>query len=449
MSSALVIVESPAKARTLSKFLGKGYKVESSMGHVRDLPKNDLGIDIESNFAPSYQVIAGREKVIAKLLKQAEKVDRIVVATDPDREGEAIGWHLAEVLAGGDSEKLVQRVMFNEITKKAVLAALDSPTDIDLRRVDAQQARRLLDRLMGYRLSPLLWDKVRRGLSAGRVQSVALRIVCEREEAIEAFDPREYWVVTAALEGSSPPPFTARLKRRDGKEFEPANEGEWTGVREGLDGKTWRVSSIETKERRRSPQAPFITSRFQQEASRRFRLPVKRAMQLAQSLYEGKDVGAGGRMGLITYMRTDSTRVSDSAIEAVRAFIGERHGDEYLPPKPNQYKTKKGAQDAHEAIRPTRLDLPPERVAAHLDRDELNVYTLVWNRFVASQMKPALYDETIVAVESGAHVFEARGSVLKFAGFRKVYEEAASEDAAAADADVEAACSPGSRSARS
>ncbi|MEM7248482.1 MAG: type I DNA topoisomerase [Acidobacteriota bacterium] len=421
MAEALVIVESPAKARTLKKFLGRKYRVESSMGHVRDLPKSNLGVDIDDDFKPQYEVIETRQKVVDKLTSEVEKVERILVATDPDREGEAIGWHLAEVLGKG---KPVMRVAFNEITKHAVEQALGTPTVIDTKRVDAQQARRILDRLMGYRLSPLLWDKVRRGLSAGRVQSVALRIVCEREEAIEAFKPREYWVVSAELEGPQPPPFTARLKKKDGAAFEPANVDEWKAIETACKEASWSVTSVEKKQRKRNPQPPFTTSKFQQEASRRLRMPVRKAMQVAQALYEGKSVGDRGQIGLITYMRTDSTRISDLALTAVREHVEKRHGKDFLPDKPNSFRTKKGAQDAHEAIRPTYMDLPPEKLATYLKRDELSVYTMIWRRFVASQMKPALFDETIVEATAEGHVFEAKGSVLAFPGFLKLYTDA-------------------------
>ncbi|HSG91763.1 MAG TPA: DNA topoisomerase, partial [Pseudomonadales bacterium] len=329
MAEALVIVESPAKAKTINKFLGKGYRVEPSMGHVRDLPKKEEGVDVDGDFTPKYVLIGDRKKVIDKLTKVAKSVDRIIVATDPDREGEAIGWHLAEVLKK-HSDVPVARVMFNEITKRAVLEALANPTEINQSVVDAQQARRILDRLVGYRLSPLLWDKIRRGLSAGRVQSVALRIVCDREGEIDAFVPVEYWVVSAQLEGAEPPPFTAKLKKKAGKDVELHSADEVKALRADLEGASWKVASVETKERKRTPPPPYTTSKFQQEASRRLRLPVRRAMQLAQSLYEGKEVGGRGAVGLITYMRTDSVRVAETAVAQARDFILAQYDDRYL-----------------------------------------------------------------------------------------------------------------------
>jgi DNA topoisomerase-1 len=319
--------------------------------------------------------------------------------------------------------------MFNEITKRAVLEALEHPTQINQAVVDAQQARRILDRLVGYRLSPLLWDKIRRGLSAGRVQSVALRIVCDREKEIESFVAREYWVVSAQLEGAEPPPFVARLKRKGREEIELGSGDEVKALRADLEGVPWRVASVETKERKRTPPPPYTTSKFQQEASRRLRMPVRKAMQVAQALYEGKEIGSRGAVGLITYMRTDSTRVSDAALAEARQAIEREHGAEYLPEKAIHYRSKKGAQDAHEAIRPTCLDLPPATVKGWLSKDELAVYRLIWNRFVASQMKPALFDETIVEVEAAGWIFEARGSVVKFPGFLALYHEATDEDA--------------------
>src|ERR671911_1708716 len=349
MAKALVVVESPAKAKTINKYLGRNYKVVASMGHVRDLPKSKLGVDIEDGFEPSYEVIASRKKVLKELKDGAKGADEIFIATDPDREGEAIGWHLAEELGSGNKKK-IRRLMFNEITKKGVLAALDQPTTINKQMVDAQQARRVLDRLVGYKISPLLWDKVRRGLSAGRVQSVALKLICDREQLIAKFVPEEYWHLFASLAGPLPPDFEAKLVKRRDETLKIENEEQSNDVLRDLEGATFIVSSVATKERKRNAAPPFITSKLQQTA----RYPVKRTMQIAQQLYEGVELpglGVEGPVGLITYMRTDSTRVSDDALAAVRTHIGEVYGPEYVPEKPNAFKTKSDAQDAHEAIR--------------------------------------------------------------------------------------------------
>jgi DNA topoisomerase-1 len=440
MAKNLVIVESPAKAKTLGKYLGRDYQVKASVGHVMDLPKSKLGVDIEKDFAAEYHVIQGKAKVLDEIKKAAKDKENVYLAPDPDREGEAIAWHIAQKL--GPKRKNVHRVMFNEITKKAVLAALKSPGKIDQNRYEAQQARRILDRLVGYKISPLLWDKVRRGLSAGRVQSVAVRIIAEREREIRAFTPEEYWTVEARLEGDTPPPFAARLAEVDGQRLDHKNfrldaKARVDEVLGGLAGADWTVTKVERKERRRHPTPPFITSRLQQEASRKLGYQPSRTMRIAQRLYEGVELGDEGSVGLITYMRTDSTRISGEAIGAVRDYIKGRFGDPYLPEGPNFYRSKKDAQDAHEAIRPTSMEYDPERVARHMDREELALYTLIWNRFVASQMESAVYDATAVDIEAAKCRFRATGQILKFDGFIRVYTEGRDDEQTSADSDEE------------
>jgi DNA topoisomerase I len=427
MAEALVIVESPAKAKTINKYLGSRFKVLSSKGHVRDLPRSWNPQSFEDASKPPYVVLDDREALIKEITDQAELADRIIIATDPDREGEAIGWHLSEVLREHGLTKPVVRVRFNEITKAAVNEALLHPTEIDQKRVDAQQARRVIDRVMGYGLSQLLWKKILRGLSGGRVQSVALKLICEREDEIDAFIPDEYWIVGALLEGKEPPPFTARLKRCEGEKCEPKTGEHVERIRQALNDARWIVTGLEVKERKRSPPPPYTTSKFQQDASRRG-MAVRRAMQIAQGLYEGKEVAGRGLVGLITYMRTDSVRVSDAAITAVRDYVSTKIGPEYLPEKPNFYKSKGDAQDAHEAIRPTFMDLPPQALRGDVNADDLRVYTWIWNRFVASQMKPALFDETIVTVTAANHDFESKGEVQKFAGYLRVYQDSKAVD---------------------
>jgi len=418
MAKALVVVESPAKAKTINKYLGRNYKVVASMGHVRDLPKSKLGVDIEDGFEPSYEVIASRKKVVRDLKDAAKEATEIFVATDPDREGEAIGWHLAEEL-GSSNRKKIRRLMFNEITRKGVLAALEHPTDINQQMVDAQQARRVLDRLVGYKISPLLWDKVRRGLSAGRVQSVALKLVCDREREIERFIAEEYWTITARLAGPVPPEFDARLLKRDGANIKIGNEADANAVLDDLRQATWIVSSVTTKERKKGAVPPFITSKLQQAA----RFPVKKTMMVAQQLYEGIELPGEGAVGLITYMRTDSTRVADQALSEVREFIGQRFGPDYVPEKPIYYRAKADAQDAHEAIRPTSMQYHPDHIRAHLTADQYYLYRLIWSRFVASQMPPATFDETTVDIEAAQYLFRVKGSVPKFAGWMAVYNQ--------------------------
>ncbi|MBI4842856.1 MAG: type I DNA topoisomerase [Nitrospirae bacterium] len=418
---SLLIVESPAKVKTLSKFLGKDFVIKPSVGHVKDLPKKELGVDTENNFLPSYVVIEGKQKVLRELKKSAKSADKVFLAPDPDREGEAIAWHIAEEI-NGDSGK-VMRVVFNEITERAVTEAIKHPRKLNMNLVDAQQARRVLDRLVGYKLSPLLWRKVRRGLSAGRVQSVALRLVVEREREISAFRPVEYWSITANLEGSIPPPFDARLIEVKGKKAEIGNESEAADILEGLKGKEFTVSKVDKKSRKRSPAPPFITSTLQQEASRKLRFAAKKTMFVAQKLYEGLEIGTEGSVGLITYMRTDSVRVAKEAEQEARVFIEKEFGKEYLPPKSPLYKSKKSSQDAHEAIRPTSIFRTPSSLKSNLSGDELRLYTLIWNRFIASQMNPAELEQTSVDIAADAYNFRATGTVVKFPGFMKVYVE--------------------------
>ncbi len=422
----LLIVESPAKTRTLKKFLGRQYAVEASVGHIRDLVKKDMGIG--PSYEPHYEVLASRKDVVKKLRDAAKKAETVYLAPDPDREGEAIAWHIFEVL--GKKPEAVRRVTFNEITRHAVLQALEHPGEIDFKKVDAQQARRVLDRLMGFRLSPLLWEKVKQGLSAGRVQSVALKMVCDRQAEIAAFKAEEYWNLGAELAAAQPPPFTARLHRIGGKKVEVTNGEQAGGIVRDLEGGRFVVRAVERKEAQQKPGAPFITSRLQQEAARRFGFSVKRTMALAQGLYEGREIGDRGAAGLITYMRTDSTRVSEEALVAVRETIAATYGDGALPPSANRYTSKKGAQDAHEAIRPTTFDLPPEAVKDFLKADEWKLYKLIWERFIGSQMLPALFDVTQVDVESGKYTLRAAGRVLKRPGFLAVYRETPDEDAA-------------------
>jgi len=418
MAKSLVVVESPAKAKTINKYLGRDYKVIASMGHVRDLPKSKLGVDVDNDFEETYESLESRKKVLKELKDAAKDVTDIYVATDPDREGEAIGWHLIQELKG--KKRKFHRLTFNEITKKAVNEALAHPRAIDEKMVAAQRARRVLDRLVGYKISPLLWDKVRRGLSAGRVQSVALKLICDREAEIGKFVPVEYWHLFARLAGPQPPEFEAKLHKQNGDNIVPANEAESNAVLKGLEGAKWVVSTVTTKERKRHAAPPFITSKLQQTA----RFPVKKTMMLAQQLYEGGIEIPGLTGGLITYMRTDSVRVSDDAITAVREYIGTTFGDDFRLEKPNFYKTKSDAQDAHEAIRPTSLEHDPETVRQYLTADQYSLYRMIWNRFVASQMPPATFDETTVDVTAADYLFRVKGTVPKFAGWMATYGQA-------------------------
>ena len=444
MSKGLVIVESPAKAKTIQKYLGKGFTVEASLGHVKDLPKSTLGVDIANDFDTDYVVIPGKEKVVAKLKKLAASADLIYLAPDPDREGEAIAAHLADELDGNGAKHKkpkkpkkgepeppprIQRVTFNEITKRAVQAAFEHPRMIDQNLVDAQQARRVLDRLVGYQVSPLLWDKVRRGLSAGRVQTVALRLIVEREREIKAFEKKEYWTIDAHLAASKPPAFDARFLGKGEEKIEIPNGEEAEKIRLALEQADWIVRSVDKKERRRNAAPPFTTSKLQQDSSRKLRFSVKRTMMIAQRLYEGVELGEEGLVGLITYMRTDSTRVAPEAIQEVREYVGQEYGPHYLPETPNTFKEKKEAQGAHEAIRPTSAMRHPDQIKQYLKEDEFKVYKLIWQRFVASQINPAVFDQTTVDIDAkaktsgGVFWFRVTGSVLKFDGFLKVYEE--------------------------
>ncbi|MEE8462530.1 MAG: type I DNA topoisomerase [Acidobacteriota bacterium] len=422
MPKAMVIVESPAKARTIEKYLGKNYKVCASVGHIKDLPKKNLGVDIKDDFRPTYEIIAGKAKIVHDLKKQAEKATEIYLATDPDREGEAICQHLAEELNGGADHKIF-RVQFNEITKSAILRAFENPSTIDQNKVSAQQTRRILDRLVGYKVSPLLWQKVRRGLSAGRVQTVALRMIVEREQEIRAFVSEEYWRFTANLKAKNPPAFEAGAVKHKGKKFKISNQEEADQLMKELGSADFVVSEVKKKKRKRNPVPPFITSKLQQEASRKLSFSVKKCMVVAQRLYEGVELGNGETEGLITYMRSDSTRVADSALAELREYVQTTYGKDYLPPKPVVYKSKKGAQDAHEAIRPTSVLRAPEKIKTFLGRDEYRLYELIWRRFVASQMTPAQFDQTEIEIEAKETLFKAVGTVLKFDGFLKLYRE--------------------------
>lgn len=447
---SLVIVESPAKASTISKILGKDFFVKASIGHIKDLPKNELGVDVENEFKPKYEIIPGKEKIIRELKKAAREADKIYLAPDPDREGEAIAWHIATEISDKKTEPpngKIFRITFNEITERAVIEAIKNPGHIDLNKVNAQQARRILDRLVGYGLSPLLWKKIRRGLSAGRVQSVAVKLIVDREREIKAFEKEEYWNINLRLEGSVPPQFWARLNRYKGKVVinRDAKEGDRFLIRSAEEAK--RIASdirgaslilikIEKKERKRFPDPPFITSTLQQEASRKLKFTAKKTMMLAQQLYEGVEIGNEGSVGLITYMRTDSVRVAPEAQDWARRYIEDRFGKEYLPEKPPQYKSKATAQEAHEAIRPTDIKRTPESLKQYLSRDLYNLYSLIWNRFIASQMAPARLEQTtfIIGVKwqrteeiDGETELRASGTVVRFDGFMSLYTEGRDE----------------------
>jgi DNA topoisomerase-1 len=422
MEKSLIIVESPAKARTITKFLGKDFVVKASVGHIKDLPKTKLGVDIENGFEPHYIMIRGKKKIITELKKAGKAAKEIYLAPDPDREGEAIAWHIAEILA--DKGKKIYRVLIHEITPRAVADALKNHRTLQESLYRAQQARRILDRLVGYKISPLLWQKVKRGLSAGRVQSVALRLICDREKEIKAFIPQEYWSITAKLQHPhKPPPFEAKLTHIKEKKIQINNEADATKIADGLQGKRFVVADIAKKEKKRNPAPPFITSTLQQEASRKLRFSAKKTMFIAQQLYEGIDLGEWGRVGLITYMRTDSVRLSEDAVTAVRDLIKKQFGEEYHPEKPHIYKSRSSAQEAHEAIRPTSLDMPPEKVKEFLTPDQRSLYKLIWDRFLACQMRAAVFDQTTIRIEAADHFFIATGSVLKFPGFTAVYIE--------------------------
>ncbi len=430
MSKSLLIVESPTKAKTLGRYLGKEFEVKASVGHVKDLPKSKLGIDTESGFQPEYQVIRGKKKVLNELQAAARKADEIYLGPDPDREGEAIAWHIAEEI--GVKDKPVHRVLFYELTKKAIHESLAHPNPLDRSLYEAQQARRTLDRLVGYLISPILWEKVKRGLSAGRVQSVALRLICEKEKEIRAFEQEEYWTIEASfLPGSQNAqsqqkdlrPFTSQLWRCKGRKCKISTGEEAAQLVNHLRSFSYEVSKVERKKRKRNPSPPFITSTLQQEAARKLRYSAKLTMSVAQKLYEGAEIGDEGAVGLITYMRTDSTRMSAEAVRAARDYIGERWGKEYLPSKAAGYKSKSAAQDAHEAIRPTDVRLTPEVVAPHLTQEQLKLYTLIWKRFIACQMAPAVIAQTRVVIPADDYVFLTTGSTIEFPGFMTLYVE--------------------------
>ena len=423
----LVIVESPAKAKTIGKYLGPDYKVVASMGHLRDLPKSTMGVDIEGGFIPQYIPVKGREETINELKKAAKASEKVFLATDPDREGEAISWHLKELLGIKDED--VYRVTFNEITKKVVQSSINNPRAIDEDLVDAQQARRILDRIVGYKLSPLLWKKVRRGLSAGRVQSVATRMVVDREDEIRNFVPKEYWHLDAYLNNGRSADFIARYYGFGGKKRELGSANEVNAVKSEVTGSPFIVKAVKRQDKSRTPAPPFITSTLQQEGSRKLGMTPKRTMSIAQQLYEGVDVEGEGTVGLITYMRTDSLRLSDEATSEARRLILSRYGEEYYPGSPRRFKSKGSAQDAHEAIRPSNPSLTPEAVRSSLTSDQYRLYRLIWNRFIASQMSAAVYDSVTADIESAGHVFRATSSTIKFSGFTAVYEEGRDDDA--------------------
>lgn len=424
----LVIVESPAKAKTIGKYLGRGYKVTASMGHVRDLPASTLGIDVENGYTPKYITIKGKQKLVKELKAEAKKCDGVLLATDPDREGEAISWHLANIL--GLDPSAPNRVTFDEITKKGVKEGMAHPRAINIDLFNAQQARRELDRLVGYKLSPFLWKKVRRGLSAGRVQSVAVRLIRDRELEIENFKPDEYWNIDALLNPQGEKgEFTARLAATaDGKKLTVTNKQQADGILAALDGRDYTITKIEKGKRRRQPSPPFITSTLQQDASRAFGFSATRTMRAAQTLYEGVDIAGHGTVGLITYMRTDSLRISEEAIAAAKTFILGRYGQSYYPKTARHYKAKAGAQDAHEAIRPSNVNLTPEQIKGDLTGEQYRLYRLIWSRFLASQMANAVYDSVSAQIMAGGHEFHASASNLKFSGYTAVYEESRDDD---------------------
>jgi len=437
MAKSLIIVESPTKAKTITKYLGRGYTVMASVGHIKDLPTSKLGVDLDNDFEPQYVTIKGKSKVLSEIKKKAEEADKVFLAPDPDREGEAIAWHLEQELLGKSKKKKkdskIFRVLFNEITESAIKRALQSPGEIDMKLVNAQQARRVLDRIVGYQGSQLLWNKVRRGLSMGRVQSVAMRLICEREAERDAFRAEEYWSITALLAGANPPAFEAKLHSVNGEEASIENAEQAGRIVAEVQGKSFVVQSIERREKKRNPVAPFITSRLQQEASRKLHFSPKKTMTLAQQLYEGIEIGAEGATGLITYMRTDSPRISNEATADAREVIQARFGADYLPATPNVYKTSKAAQEAHEAIRPTSAARDPESIRQYLDHDQYNLYKLIWNRFIASQMVPAILDVTRIdsspAGTTARYIFRSTGTVVKFPGHTIVYMEGVDKEA--------------------
>lgn len=425
MGQNLVIVESPAKAKTISKYLGKNYTVEASMGHVRDLPKSKLGVDIEDNFTPKYITIRGKGELIAKLKKAAKKADKIYLATDPDREGEAISWHLANILKISEDETC--RIVFNEITKGAVKESIKGARKINLNLVDAQQARRVLDRLVGYEISPILWKNVKWGLSAGRVQSAALKLICDKEEEIKAFEPKEYWTVDCVLKKERKK-FPIKLTKYENKKMEISNENEANKVISDLKENEYRVEKVKKGSRLKNPLPPFTTSTLQQEAAKKLNFITKRTMSIAQALYEGVDVKGFGTVGLITYMRTDSVRISEEAQGRAIEFIKESYGEEYIPEKLRVYKGKKNIQDAHEAIRPSHIEITPEIAKANLTPEQYKLYSLIWKRFIASQMASCALNTNSIDIANGKYTFKASGSTIKFDGFMKVYDYTTEDD---------------------
>jgi DNA topoisomerase-1 len=460
MAKSLVVVESPAKAKTIQKILGKGFQVLSSMGHVKDLPKSRLGVDVENRFTPTYVVIKERKKVLGEIVEASRAANTVYLAPDPDREGEAIAWHIADAIQADKGKKTkgkakesakakpkpipeIRRVLFHEITRKGIAQGMADPRPLDRSKFDSQQARRILDRLVGYTLSPLLWSKVRRGLSAGRVQSVAVKLVVGRDREILSFVPEEYWSLSARLSGSVPPPLVAKLVEAGGEKVRPRTEEETLALRKAVENGPFAVREIRKKLRRRSPPAPFTTSKLQQEGARALRMPPYRTMMVAQSLYEGIDIPEAGLVGLITYMRTDSVRIADEAVGAVREYIRATHGEAYLPEAPNTYRNRKSSQDAHEAIRPTSMEYPPGTLRAILSRDQHRLYTLIWNRFVASQMAPAEFEQTAIDIlcdppggpEKG-YLFRATGSVPRFPGYLEVYQEGSDGNGRQADSEA-------------
>ena len=435
MSKSLVIVESPAKAKTIKKYLGPDFRLEASSGHLVDLPSRGLGVDIENGFHPDYTVIKGKSKYLENLRRASRDAERVYLASDPDREGEAIAWHIAEKL---DLWDRVHRILIHEITETGVRDSMSRPVGINRDRFESQQARRILDRIVGYQVSPVLWKAIKKGISAGRVQSVALKFIVEREREIEKFRPREYWTLDASLkrkDDSEKDAFSASLHSFGGKKAEIENEEQSKRILDALSGKEFTVGSVEKKERRRRPLPPFITSTLQQDASKKIRFSVKRTMSVAQKLYEGVELGSEGPVGLITYMRTDSVRTSPNAVEEARNFVSKRYGSEYVPKKPNLFKVKKSAQDAHECIRPTFPSKHPDQLRKFLTDEQHKLYSLVWKRFVASQMTPAVYDQTRVDIAAGDGIFRATGNVMKFAGFTLVYEEAVEKEESGKSAD--------------
>ncbi len=426
MGKSLVIVESPAKARTINKFLGPKFTVKASVGHVRDLPQKNLGVDIENSFKPQYILTPGKSRILKELREAADKADAIYLAPDPDREGEAIAWHIAHVLKKEPEE--LHRVMFNAITRKSVQEAIENPTKINMNLVNAQQARRVLDRLVGYQVSPILWKAIHRNLSAGRVQSVALRLICEREEQIEAFTPVEYWSITGFFITSKEKIFSAKLYQINSKKAKIPNQETAENVLTDLKDANYRISKVDKTKRKKKPYPPFITSTLQQDAANRLRFSTKNTMRIAQQLYEGLEIGQTAATGLITYMRTDSTRIEPEAQMEVREFIINEYGKEFVPAKARIYRTKKKVQDAHEAIRPTSVNLRPNSLKKYLSPEQYRLYELIWKRFVASQMSEAVYDSTTVDIKAKQYTFRATGSVVKFPGFLSVYEEQAIEN---------------------